>query len=51
MKVSIVITYYNRKKQFYKTLNSIAKSEFKDFEVIAVDDGSLPEERIEDFLN
>lgn len=48
MKISIVTGYYNRKDLFYLTLKSIAKSEFKDFELIAVDDGSSIEHRIED---
>lgn len=50
MKISIVIGYVNRKRLFYETLKSIAKTKYDDFEVIAVDDCSLPEERIEDFL-
>lgn len=29
--ISIVSAYYNRKPQFYETLKSISKSEFKDF--------------------
>jgi glycosyltransferase involved in cell wall biosynthesis len=48
--ISIVTAYYNRKKQFYETLKSIAKSNFNDFEVIVVDDGSLPEHRLEEYL-
>lgn len=48
MKISIVTAYYNRKKLFCETLKSISKSKCKDFEIIAVDDASLPEERIED---
>lgn len=47
--ISIVTAYYNRKDLFYRTLKSIAKSSIKDIEFIAVDDGSLPEHRIEDF--
>ena len=50
-KISIVTAYYNRKNVFHETLKSIAKSKFKDFELIAVDDNSLPEERIEEFVN
>jgi len=49
--ISIVTGYYNRKKLFYETLKSITKSQYKDFEVIAVDDGSSSEERIEDLCN
>ncbi len=44
--ISIVTSYYNRKKLFYRTLKSIEKSAYKDFEFIAVDDAS--QERIED---
>jgi glycosyltransferase involved in cell wall biosynthesis len=46
--ISIVTAYYNRKKIFIKTLESISKSNVKNFEVIAVDDGSRESERIED---
>ena len=46
--ISIVTGYYNRKELFICTLNSIVKSKFKDFEIIAVDDGSSPEHRLED---
>lgn len=49
--ISIVTGYYNRKDLFYQTLRSITKSKFKDFEFVAVDDGSLPEHRIEDFID
>lgn len=49
--ISIVTAYINRKELFYRTLQSITKSEFKDFEFVAVDDGSLPEHRIEDFVD
>lgn len=47
--ISIVTAYYNRKKLFLRTLNSLKPSYGKiDFEVIAVDDGSDEKERIED---
>lgn len=46
--ISIVTAYYNRKDLFYRTLKSITKSKFKDIELIAVDDGSSSEQRIED---
>lgn len=49
MNISIVTGYYNRKELFYQTLKSIVKSKTKDFELIAVDDGSDPDQRIEDF--
>jgi glycosyltransferase involved in cell wall biosynthesis len=48
--ISIVTGYYNRKGLFYQTLKSIARSKFKDIELIAVDDGSSPEHRLEDLL-
>ena len=49
--ISIVTAYYNRKKLFYETLKSINRSAFKDIEIIAVDDASSPEERIEDLMD
>lgn len=38
--ISIVMGYYNRIKQLDFTLNTISKSNFKDFEIIIVDDYS-----------
>jgi len=49
--ISIVTAYYNRKQLFYETLKSIKRSKFKDIEIIAVDDGSSPEHRIESFTD
>jgi GT2 family glycosyltransferase len=49
-KISIVTAYVNRKQLFYQTLKSIEKSKFKDFELIVVDDCSLPEHRLEEYL-
>lgn len=50
--VSIVTAYYNRKKLFIRTLESIAKTSVQDsFEVIVVDDGSYEEERLEDLVS
>lgn len=46
--ISIVTGYYNRKELFHRTLKSISKSKIKDLELIAVDDGSSPDQRIED---
>jgi len=40
MKVSIVMTYYNRPYQLTKTLESLKASQHKDFEVIVMDDNS-----------
>lgn len=48
MRISVVAAYVNRKNLFYQTLKSITKTKHDDFEVIAVDDGSSPEHRIED---
>ena len=46
--ISIVTAYYNRKKLFYRTLVKLSESEIKNFEVIAVDDGSSEDQRLED---
>jgi len=46
--ISIATTYFNRKTQFINTLKSLTLSRVKDFELIAVDDCSDEEERIED---
>lgn len=47
--ISIVTAYYNRRKLFERTLDRISKTKYDgDFEVIAVDDGSRTEERLED---
>lgn len=46
--ISIVTSYYNRKKLFIETLKSIKRSSIKDIEFIAVDDGSDPIHRLED---
>lgn len=47
--ISIVTAYYNRRELFINTLKSIQSQNFKgDFEVIAVDDGSSDDERLED---
>jgi GT2 family glycosyltransferase len=48
--ISIVTAYYNRKRLFKRTLESIAISKCKDFELVAVDDASKEEERIEDLV-
>jgi glycosyltransferase involved in cell wall biosynthesis len=53
MKISIVIAYYNRRKLFIKTLESISKTIIhKDwFEIIVVDDGSDEQECIDDLAD
>jgi glycosyltransferase involved in cell wall biosynthesis len=48
--ISIVTAYHNRKKIFVKTLESFEKSNFIDFEGIAVDDCSHDDERLEDLV-
>lgn len=50
IEISIVTAYYNRKNLFYNTLKSIAKSKFKNFELIVVDDCSSKEHRLEEYL-
>lgn len=49
-KISIVTAYYNRKLAFWRTLKIMEKSEFKDFELIVVDDASDYDQRLEDFV-
>lgn len=46
MKTSIVITYFNRREQFLRTLRSIRY--FGNPEIIVVDDGSEEDQRLED---
>lgn len=51
-KISIVTTYYNRRRLLHNTLKTIQLSKFKDLvEIIIVDDGSSDNERIDDFPN
>jgi hypothetical protein len=49
--VSIVIAYHNRKAQLKQTLQTITKSEYKNIEIIIVDDVSDEDERVEDFID
>ena len=49
--ISIVTAYFNRKKLFYNTLLRFQTSAIKDFEVIAVDDGSNEDNRLEDLMD
>ena len=52
MKVSILITYYNRKNLLKKTLDSIIKSEYiNDTEILIVDDASDNKHRIEELIS
>jgi len=48
MKISIIIGYYNRKKQLFYTLKTINDSSYKNIEIIIVDDCS---DNPEDILN
>lgn len=48
MKVSIATAYFNRRKEFIKTLESISFTEHDDYEVVATDDASDESERIDD---
>lgn len=49
--ISVVTAYYNRKKLFIRTLESMKPFYGKiDFEVIVVDDGSRDEERLENLV-
>lgn len=50
MKISIVTSYFNRKKLLINTLKSIEKTTHEDFEFIIVDDASDDENRIEDLV-
>lgn len=38
--ISIIITVYNRKRTFYRALDSILNQSYRNFEIIIVDDGS-----------
>ena len=49
-KISIAMSYINRKSQLEYTLNTISKSSHKNVEIVIVDDGSLEDHRIEDLV-
>jgi len=44
--ISICMTYFNRKKQLFKTIDSINESQVKDYEIIIVDDASDDEHKL-----
>lgn len=50
-KISIVMSYYNRKAQLITTLKTIKESKHPNYEIIIVDDGSDENHRIEDLKN
>lgn len=50
-KISIVMSYHNRKSQLLTTLKTIMKSNHKNYEIIIVDDGSDENHRIEDLVD
>jgi glycosyltransferase involved in cell wall biosynthesis len=50
MRISIVTSYFNRKKLLINTLKSISKTKHTDFEFIIVDDASSEENRLEDLI-
>lgn len=49
--ISIVMTYYNRRSQIIKTLQSIELSSYSNIEIIVVDDASDDDQRINDLIN
>ena len=50
-RISIAMAYRDRKRQFVRTLRSIAASSLaRDVEVVVADDASRPEERLEDLV-
>lgn len=50
-KLSIVTAYYNRKEALIRTILTITKSSFKNFEFIIVDDASDESQRLEDLAS
>ena len=49
-KISIVMTYWNRKKELKFTLETILRSNYTNKEIIIVDDCSDNEHRLEEFI-
>jgi glycosyltransferase involved in cell wall biosynthesis len=49
MKVSIAMSYHNRKNQLLNTIDSIIKTTHKNYEIVIVDDASDEDHNI-DFL-
>ena len=50
-KVSIVFAYHNRKEQLLVTLKTIENSQYKNLEIIIIDDGSEANQRLENIIN
>lgn len=50
-KVSIVMSFINRRKQLEATLKTIHNSKYKNVEIIITDDASNDNENIDDFVN
>ena len=50
-KISIVMAYYNRRKQLIQTFKTIHKSCYKNIEIIIVDDNSDINEKVVDFID
>ena len=48
--ISVVIACFNRRSQLLATLQSFARSEHANFEVVIVDDASDEDQRVENFL-
>lgn len=50
-KISIVMNYYNLKKQLLLTLETIERSQYKNIEVIIIDESSDSSERLEEIVD
>ena len=50
-KISIIMTYYNRKSQLLMTLTTLKNQTYKNFEVIIYDDNSDIEHSLDDIVN
>jgi GT2 family glycosyltransferase len=48
--ITIVMPYSNRKEQLIGTLKSISLTQYKNFEVVVIDDASQEDQRIEDLV-
>jgi len=50
-KISVIIPVYNRRESLRRALASVLAQSFQDFEVVIVDDGSKPQERVADDIS